>query len=137
MNLKLIVWHLNRDLAIARGLASETEHRAPYTDATLCFNPKGVKCAKQLWDARCYEPVAVITRPHVGGYDDALEFAFEKTNHIDVSWNTCGRTPGVVPLHYERNRSTSVGDIVEVIDAECTFKFLCMPSGFIRVDESW
>jgi len=139
MKLKLIVWHLNRDLAIARGLGSDTEHVRPLVGATCCHNERDEADAKRLWTARCYEPVALIDvkvadLPDSGDYHEALEFAFEKTNHINTAWNSAAcRTHGVTALHYENNRSTSVGDFVEVIDGESSWVFLCMPAGFKRM----
>lgn len=141
--LTMKVWHLSRTLAVAHGMASNTEHKEPFTGATCQHRPADTLAAMQLWQARCYKPVAVLhfasARP--SAVEDALEFAFEATNHIDTAWDSKVQPLGkllddnrvVQALQNGGNRSTSVGDIVEVLHGAVTKRFICMPTGFAEL----
>jgi len=62
---------------------------------------------------------------HVATVDcEGLDHAFEKTNHIDHDWTT---NPEVVELKKSRNRSTSVGDILQ---SENGMLHYCAPVGW-------
>ncbi len=67
---------------------------------------------KQAMEAGAYRKVATVSVPDGTGEIDALERAFERTNHIDSSWTeNAGVTaePG-------NHRSTSVGDLAQIGD---------------------
>lgn len=107
---KIIIWHLNRDIAIAKGLAKENEHTEVYAAATVHGN---ISRVRTLWEARCYEPVAVFT-PEGDSMEGQCEAAFAVTQHISEPWNREGANRALKPFHQENNRSTSVGDVIEV-----------------------
>lgn len=134
MNVTMKVWHLNRELALAHKLASIEEHMYPFTDASCGHGPKGAQAAKELWMARCYEPVAVVNTSNCTDVDIALELTFQHTNHIDKPWNKLEvahhHMCKVTPLHHEKNRSTSVGDIIEVCDGADAKVYLVSAVGF-------
>jgi hypothetical protein len=112
--MKIIVHHLERDLAIAHGLGSDSKHIFPLADVSFVgyqagAGQRGTQAVLQLWDARCYVPVAVLN-----GVD--LDEAYTLTNSVDRPWEeTCKSLRS-------RQRSTSVGDVLEVVaDGSSTF----------------
>lgn len=122
----IIVWHLSRDLAVAQGLASDTDHIRPFTGAL--FGEK--EYVQVLWQARCYEPVARVQVADSMHEEASLELAFQHTNHIHTPWNAFNCTPFVKPLHNEGNRSTSVGDVFQIVDADTKTSKTMMVSAF-------
>lgn len=117
--MKIIVYHCSFELAEKAGLASHSDriqHMFPYVDATCSFAKRHIEAVSLLWLANCYEKVAEIQGSDLEGhYLEDLEYAFEKTNHIDQAWNRPG-VHDVTPVRNSNNRSSSVGDIFEVID---------------------
>lgn len=112
--MKMIVHHLSRDLAIAKGLASDSKDIFPYADAGFCGMPNHGEAIKILWERRCYAPVAIVEGLAGSGVDGLtanLESAFEKTNHVERSWM---ENEGVKSL-VAKARSTSVGDVIEEV----------------------
>jgi hypothetical protein len=119
--MKVIVWQLVRDLAVARGLGSNEQHNDPLFGATF-GNPH---CVKQLWDARCYEPVASIDSPEDGEVA-AMDHAFVRTNSVHGAWYEVTR-----PLSRGRGyRSTSVGDVLEIVKLEASEFYIVSNVGF-------
>lgn len=127
MRLELIMWHHNRELAIAKGLGSDTEHIFPYADA-FCSGDS-IAC-RYLWDHRCYEPVAIL-KPAISSNKivspvivDLCEELYKETQHgidprLPGGWNVskegnCRETPTFSALHRTDNRSSMTGDIIEV-----------------------
>lgn len=110
----IIVWHLNHDIAVIRGLGSETEHKQPLVGAL--FGDK--EQISELWFGRCYEPVAYVQIDDAVDDECALELAYRHTNHIHSPWNDIKTCPTFVkPIRYERARSSSVGDVFELVRA--------------------
>lgn len=111
----IIVWHLNHDIAVIRGLGSENKHIQPLVGAL--FGEK--EQIEELWWGRCYEPVASVQIDDALPDDDALELAYRHTNHIHCSWNDIKTCPAFLqPIRYERARSSSIGDVFEIVRAK-------------------
>lgn len=120
---RVIVYHHSFEQAEKVGLASRTEHMFPYTDVFCGFSKRHIEALAVLWLAGCYERVAVYhdnstdptARPAELTDEDLCEIAFELTNHIDKPWNR-PNVRNLEPVRNSNNRSSSVGDIFEVID---------------------
>jgi hypothetical protein len=87
---------------------SERATRDQRCDAMMGYNEaKHLGHCAALLTAGLYQCVALVVT-------DDLDFAYEVTNHIDRAWNdpelAIGR--GVIPASPDRQRSTSVGDIL-------------------------
>lgn len=132
----LVIWHLNRDLAVANGLGSNTEHRFPLADATFGGFKRHEEAVRVLWEHRCYEPVATLVRNQPMDHSDMsalLEAAFYYTNSRDESWMKGSHVAtGTLNVIGRRSacRSTSVGDVVQVIDNHTTRFFYVASVGF-------
>jgi hypothetical protein len=132
--MKMIVYHLSRDLAEAKGLAPRGETRGLFEEAGFGHNDERHREAvRLLLQAGCYAPVAIVdykgevnTKEQMSS---ALEAAFEYTNHIDSRWDEVAHPRGVRPLN-NKVRSTSVGDLVETIDNHCSKFWRVAPFGF-------
>jgi len=130
-----IVYHLNYEAAIAHGLASKTQHIFPYTDATCGFSKRHVEAVQALWDAHCYTPVVSI---NIGdpmsamGLDRKLEQVFEGTNSIDEHWSRKyeSNSNAVLFSLNNRQRSTSVGDVIKVVNLGTQRLFRIASCGF-------
>lgn len=109
--MKVIVWQLNFELAQAKGLASDKRHIEPFTGAMFGKTDK----VKQLWDARCYEAVCMFDTQGEMKDADALGRAFSNTQNIDEAW-WAAKAPGIELFHQTGYRSTSVGDVLELLD---------------------
>jgi hypothetical protein len=119
--MKVIVWQLVRDLAVARGLGSNERHNDPLFGATF-GNPH---CVKQLWDARCYEPVAAVEAPEENDVH-SMDHAFSRTNSVHGSWYEVTQ-----PLTRGRGyRSTSVGDVIEIVKPNGSEFYIVSNIGF-------
>lgn len=128
---RMIVWHLNRDIAILRGLGSNEVHMMPLVGATCMHSEKDKAAARQLWEAQCYVPVAIVL--HASDTpEQALEAAYTLTNHIDQPWCRESGPANVRAFTWTDNRSTSVGDVIEISDASGPIygKAVCMSFGF-------
>ena len=115
--MKTVVHHLSGKRAVALGLGSETEHRFPLADVSFVGYPagtgeRGLEAVRKLWDAKCYEPAAILM-----GED--LDAAFSKTNSVDSYW---GDSKEIIVIG-ERRRSTSVGDVLELLTSGGTSTF--------------
>jgi len=127
--MKTVVHHLNRDLAIAHGLGSDEEHIYPLADAHCVgfrgdLGTRGVEAVQALWTAGCYVPVAIVD-----GMD--LDFAFCATNSINTPWWDQTRA-GLRPMKAldTGHRSTSVGDVLEVVSRTRSDFYIVSSSGF-------
>jgi len=105
--MKTVVHHLNRDLAIAHGLGSDEDHIYPLADAH-CVGFRG---------------------DIVDGMD--LDFAFCATNSINTPWWDQTRA-GLRPMKAldTGHRSTSVGDVLEVVSRTRSDFYIVSSSGF-------
>lgn len=146
---RLVLYHHNFALAIARGFASETEHAYPYVDA---FAFGDVDACRALWDNHCYEPVAVMQISQPASEDHTLkmmEVLYDQTQHgnpkfmgTNGAWNQLGpedkpllRIGTINALHRTDNRSTMVGDVIEVIEQfeKCIYvaSYIVQAVGFV------
>lgn len=118
--MKMIVYHLKHELAFAMGLGNEREHSFPLSDAFSGFSKRHAEAVKVLWNNGCYAPVAILeaSKKPMNSAEmlNELDRAFALTNHIDLPWNRPGAAVGLNALYHDRCRSTSVGDVIKVID---------------------
>ena len=135
--MKIIIWHISFDLACLRGLASKDEHKEPYLDAVTGFGSKQPAAVTRLWRSHCYEPVAVYSSDNES-VENELEEAWNLTNHVYESWNRKDADPRLEPFHHERNRSSMVGDVFEVIQDGITGPIrsfhVVAACGFVKLD---
>lgn len=135
--MKIIVWHSNFDLAVLRGLASKEEHKEPYVDAVTGFGSKQPKAVTRLWRNHCYEPVAVYSSDNES-VEQELEEAWGLTNHINIPWDARGADPRLEPFHSDRNRSSMLGDVFEVLQDGITGQIRSLyfvgAIGFVKLD---
>lgn len=131
MESSIVVFHLNRELAIANGLA------APASDAMCGFSKSIMRAAELCWEARCYVPVAIVvmSKP-MTQFDmaEALDSAYRETNTVETHW-WWARNPKFLKIVGTHHRSTSVGDILQVIDNHTRRFYLVANLGFLALSE--
>ena len=119
--MKIIVHHLSRDRAVGCGLGSNTEHRYPLADVSFVgyaggTGDRGLKAVGELWAEKCYEPVAMLT-------DGDMDDAFRLTNSVDAYWGDVRDRNLTLVTPNARHRSTSVGDVLELLAGDGTSTF--------------
>lgn len=139
-SMQAIVYHLNRDAAVAHGLASNHEHIYPYTDATCGFSERHDEAVRVLWNAQCYAPVVCINiglPMDAAALDAALERVFEGTNSIDEHWARKyeANADAVLFSLAGRQRSTSVGDVIKVVERGSQRLFRVASCGFVPLTD--
>ncbi len=122
-------YRLNCERACANELGGATDRIDSYSDAAS-FG--AMATVRKLWDARCYESVAVVRTPPKAGkrVAAALDFAYKHTNHLDALWDADNAHPAVKRLHHEQNRSTSIGDVLVIAAGGTRRAYVAKTLGF-------